>query len=453
MEKYILDFTSLFVIIAIVGLSCEGIVNSILSCLNNIKFNISEQIEKVKNIHPLLKENIKDETIQKMFSYQNSHTFLGYSSNKFERAIKIPLILFGVFAFAFHFIDQNVNLDMPGKILILSTVYSIFATVINLPTSIFSTFKLEKSYGYSTTTVSTFISDIVKNFFVNLVVSGCVIYAVHYLLQFALSINGMIIQDHIINPIIIVGLLIAIQLFCTVYQAVWMYFIAPIFNKFSKLEDGELKTKITDIVNKSGRKLSQIYIIDESRRSNHMNAYCATIPFSKVTKIVIYDTLIKSLTTDEIVAIFAHELTHMKNHDCTKNTIYSIVPQIITALTICFFAIDPKLYQAFGLYWIDSTNVKEYILIGIGLVSFLLSSIMWILIPLETWLSRKMEYKADAGACELMGSNDAIITGLIKLHLKENSDYLVHPFMEAWYYSHPALQNRIKALQNIKLEK
>lgn len=451
MQNYIVDFTSSFVIFTIVGLFVCRLVENVILGLDRIKLNKKEKVEEIKNIHPLLEENLDEEKIARISEYNSDCEFLNIASDKIRSSFTVPLFLFGILSFGFSWIVENITVvDIPGRILIASTIYALFKSIVNIPCELYADFRLEKKYGFSNMTGSLFVRDFLKHTIVSFVISGIGIYALFYVLKYALNIDGLVLSNNIINPVVIVGLVGINILFDMVLSPVYMYFIDPLFNKFQKVESGELKDKMEKLVEKSGRKFSGIYVIDESKRSNHLNAYCNTIPFTNVTRIVIFDNLMKKLTTDEIVAIFAHELTHMRNHDCTRGMVVGIVPALLTGLIVSLFALDVNLFHAFGLRWITQENVRDFALVGISMSSLLASSVLWVLNPLFSWFSRRMEYKADEGAVRLCGNNEDLMTALIKLYMNDLGDVLTHPAYEMWYHSHPAIVNRLKAIKEVK---
>lgn len=451
MQNYIVDFTSSFVIFTIAGLFIYRLVKNVILGLNRIKLNKKEKIEEIKGIHPLLEKNLDEEKVAKISEYNSDCSFLCVANSKIQSSIIEPLFLFGILSFGFSWIVTNATfVDIPGRLLIASTAYSILRSLIGLPCDLYSDFKLEKKYGFSNMTGHLFVKDFVKHTAVSFIVSGIGIYVLFYVLRYALSIDCLVLSNDVINPLLVVGLVGINVVFELVLSPIYMYFVDPMFNKFTKVESGELKDKMEKLVEKSGRRFSGIYVIDESRRSNHLNAYCNTIPFTNVTRIVIFDNLMKKLTTDEIVAIFAHELTHMRNHDCTKGMVVGIIPALLTGMFISLFALDVDMFHAFGLRWITRENVKDFVLVGISMSSLLASSVLWVLSPVFSWFSRRMEYKADEGAVKLCGNNEDLTTALIRLYINDLGDVFTHPAYEMWYHSHPAIVNRLKALKNVQ---
>ena len=213
--------------------------------------------------------------------------------------------------------------------------------------------------------------------------------------------------------------------------------IVPLFNKQTRLEEGELNTAISKLAQKVGFKLDNIYVMDGSKRSSKGNAYFTGLGSRK--RIVLFDTLIDELSTEEIVAVLAHEIGHYKK----KHTLSSIILGLLqTGIMFYIFSL-----------MIGNTNLSAAL--GTGNHSFHLGLIAFGILysPISTFLglgmnilSRKNEYQADSYASEHYSSN-ALAEGLKKLSVSSLSNLTPHPAYVFFYYSHPTLLQRLKALQ------
>ena len=186
--------------------------------------------------------------------------------------------------------------------------------------------------------------------------------------------------------------------------------------------------------------------MDESKRSGHSNAYFSG--FGKSKRIVLYDTLIKSLTADELASVLGHELGHFKLKHITKRLFVLIPLEFILMLALYLLAQNPNLYTAFGFSGIAASNVSQVQFIGLFLAAAIYGSVSEILSPLINFTSRKNEYAADAFAAEICGTSEHLILGLIKLNSENLSELLPPKLYVFWNFSHPTLIERIRNLKN-----
>ena len=219
----------------------------------------------------------------------------------------------------------------------------------------------------------------------------------------------------------------------------WLYpsLLAPLFNKFSPLEEGDLKDGIFTLAEKINFKTDGISIMDASTRSSHGNAYFTGV-FGK-KKIVLFDTLVKSMTANEVVAVLAHELGHFKLHHIRWALIRSFfMTGIIFYLISLTLPLD-DLYSAFG--FAGKSNYAALVIFSLcfGPISFLFQ-------PIGTYLSRRNEFAADAFALENLENKNLLGDALLKL--RENSQVMpiTHPLFSAVYYSHPPLLERLSKM-------
>ena len=225
----------------------------------------------------------------------------------------------------------------------------------------------------------------------------------------------------------------AFSLLMTFFYSEW---IVPLFNKQTPLEDGELRNAIQSFAQKAGFELKNIYVMDGSKRSTKANAYFTG--FGKKKRIVLFDTLIKDLTTEEIVAVLAHEIGHYKKKHILFSLFFSILSTGITFFVLSLFLRNRQLAEALGGQ-IPSFHLG---LIGFSLLFSPISEFTGLFFNI---ISRKNEYEADAYAASF-GLGDALISGLKKLSVSSLSNLNPHPLVVFWYYSHPSLLQRIKRI-------
>ena len=291
-----------------------------------------------------------------------------------------------------------------------------------LPISYVRHMGIEQRYGFNRMTKAVFFSDAVKK----LVVSGAISYC---LVSIMVSLHQRL-GDWLAPAFVAVGM--GISLFVT--------FIAPLsirlFNKLTPLEEGELRTKLMQLLEANGCRVRNIYGMNGSKRSTRANAFFAGL--GKTKTIALYDTLWEIMTDDEIVAVFAHEMGHNKHKDTLKMGAINLVNFLIMGLGIWALVSVPEIYRAFGFR--ELHYGFAYILLGVFLGT--LTPAMQLL---RNQMSRKFEYAADRFAVE-NGYAQALISGLKKLTKANFGCLNPHPVLVKLYYSHPTTSQRIEKL-------
>ena len=216
---------------------------------------------------------------------------------------------------------------------------------------------------------------------------------------------------------------------------------SKIFNRFTPLEDGELKDRLTALLEKNGYRVRAIQVMDASRRTTKSNAYFTG--FGKMKTIVLYDTLLEQMTPDEICAVFAHELGHGLHRDTLRNQVFSLLMVSLLAVLAWLTLRTAGLYPPFGF---DGVNYGFAILL-IMTVEFALVAPLFGL--LTGYFSRKAEYRADEQAAK-EGYGDDLVSGLKKLSRENLSDLSPSPLLVKLEYSHPTLSQRIDALEKLR---
>ena len=293
-----------------------------------------------------------------------------------------------------------------------------------LPVSYYDTMRIEEKYGFNRSSKKTFWLDQLKQLLISLILItavGSLLMLVHQaladwlILAFAGVMTLMLLAITFLYP-----------------------FISKIFNKFTPLEDGELKDKLTGLLEKNGYRVRAIQVMDASRRSTKSNAYFTG--FGKMKTIVLFDTLVQAMTPDEICAVFAHEMGHGLHKDTLKNQILTFVQMLILGTLAWLTLRTPDVFRAFGF---DGVNY--------GLAIVLIMSVEFALIAplfglLSSWFSRRAEYRADAQAVR-EGYGAALISGLKKLNRENFANLAPSPLLVKLEYSHPTLSQRIDAIE------
>uniref|UniRef100_A0AAY5K2R9 CAAX prenyl protease n=1 Tax=Esox lucius TaxID=8010 RepID=A0AAY5K2R9_ESOLU len=344
--------------------------------------------------------------------------------------------------------------------LMLATLFSAFT---GLPWSIYNTFVIEEKHGFNQQTLGFFLKDAVKKF----IVTQCILLPVTSLLLYIIKIGG----DYFFIYAWLFTLVVSLVL-VTIYAD----YIAPLFDKFTPLPDGELKDEIESMSKSISFPLTKVYVVEGSKRSSHSNAYF--YGFFKNKRIVLFDTLLEdysplnqegqpetvpSQETDasaetkakpknkkqgcnnsEVLAVLGHELGHWKLGHTVKNIVIS---QMNSFLCFFLFAVligQKELFMAFGFYESQPT------LIGLMIIfQFIFSPYNEVLSFCLTVLSRRFEFQADAFA-RGMGRASELYSALIKLN-KDNLGFPVADWLfSMWHYSHPPLLERLRALGGTK---
>ena len=376
------------------------------------------------------------EKLSKMTSYKNDKFYLSLPFSCLAFALNLSLVLSGFYPWIFNLVCRVTGaphswLNTWLCALFFSFLTSLPQALLSLPLGLIDEFKLEKKYGFSNMTLKMWILDGIKSLVLSALLSILIFAAVVFILtKFPSS-----------WWIFITVLLFA---FTILMQVLYPLVIAPIFNKFTPLEDGELKSKISELLQSQGFKVSGIFVMDASKRSGHSNAYFGG--FGKSKRIVLYDTLIQNLTTDELVAVIGHELGHAKLHHITKKMFFLIPVELLLMLLLNYTSGRTSLYTGFG-FAVSQENVVNMQFIGLFLSMMVWSSISTIITPIQNFFSRKDEFAADNFSAEHAKNPDQLISGLIKLNSDNLSELIPSKIYAAWYYSHPSLLERIRALK------
>ena len=367
-----------------------------------------------------------DEEYGKWRRYNNKKDKLGITSGIIGLAINIVLYCTSLVSVIYNAMPGDVFV----KAMLFFLVVGLVETIISLPIDYIFNFKIEAEFGFNKVTPKTFIADTIKNYILNNVLT----IAIFGLVTLAYHLFG-----NYFGIIAFVGLallMILISAFSTVFS--------KIFNKFTPLPEGELRTNLSRMFEDAGYKLKDIYVMDASKRTTKANAYCGGI--GKLKQIVLYDNLVNNYTDGEITAVFAHELAHFKNKDTTKMTFFNMLNFLPMMLMMTVMMIVPEIAQSFGF---ENANIFFAFYVSFGSILSIVTSL--IMIPFN-YMSRKFERRADSLAYEL-GYGDDLISGLRKLHKDSLSDMNPHPTVVKLTYNHPPLHERIELIEAKKNKK
>jgi STE24 endopeptidase len=336
------------------------------------------------------------------------------------------LILF-IFLDGFKYLDDFVR-NISNNTLIISLLYFgiiyISNTVIALPFSYYHNFVIEERFGFNKMTKALFVKDTLKSLVLSVIIGGVVLVVILWFYQ-------------LFPTTFWIYTWVFIAVFSLFMNLFYTKLIVPLFNKLIPLEEGSLKTTLEAFAKKVNFNLKAIFLIDGSKRSTKANAYFSG--FGKTKKVVLYDTLLKDLSDDEIAAILAHEIGHYKKKHIVYNMILSILLTGFTLYLLSLFINEPILAQALGIQ-------QPSFHIGFIIFMVLYTPISVLTGLLMNILSRKFEYQADNYAKEF-GYAKHLILALKKLSATSLGNLTPHKFYIFLNYSHPTLLQRI---QNLK---
>jgi len=363
-----------------------------------------------------------DEHYRKQQEYKMVNSRFAFITGSFSFVVMMIFLLAG----GFPWLDGIVRsiTEHPVVMALLFFGLIMFASdIISTPFSIYHTFVIEERFGFNKTTPHTFILDKLKRWLLGAIIGG--------------GLLALIIWIYLKYPETFwVYAWLAITAFSIFMTLFYSNLVVPLFNKQTPLEEGELRNEITKFSNKAGFKLKNIFLINGSKRSTKANAYFAG--FGPKKRIVLYDTLINDLASDEIIAVLAHETGHYKKKHILTNLIVSIIQTGATLYLLSLFI---------GSDWLSLALGAEQHSFHIGVLAFgiLYSPISFALGIFMNLYSRKAEYQADRFA-KKHGFAKQLIDGLKKLSRKNLSNLTPHPYYVFFHYSHPTLLQRIKAL-------
>ena len=381
-----------------------------------------------KELPEQLKGIIDEERYKKSQLYNKTNRQFSFYTSTFSLMVMMLMLFLGGFALVDGLAREVSNHPIVISLLFFGIL--MFASdIINLPFSLYDTFVIEEKFGFNKTTHKTFFTYKIKSWLLGALLGGGILALVVWFYQLTTDMFWIYTW----------ALIAVFSIFMSMFYST---LIVPLFNKQTPLEEGELKQAIKNLSNKVNFKLDDVFVIDGSKRSTKANAYFSGLGPKK--RIVLFDTLINDLTTNEIVSVLAHEIGHYKKKHTLSMMVISILQMGITLYILSLFIGNPALSRALN---VEQTGFH------LGLVAFgiLYSPISTILGLGVNILSRKNEYAADAFAAKHY-SPDGLASALKKLSVKNLSNLRPHPAYVFFNYSHPPLLSRLRALEQYSSE-
>jgi len=411
-------------------LSEQSIIIIILSTLTGAYLlDIIADLLNLGNLNqPLPKEFSDQYDNQKYLASQNylkTNTKFGFITSGFD----LIVILLFWFSGGFQIIDSFVrSFDLNSIVsgLFFTGILLFLKLIISLPFTLYSTFVIEEKFGFNKTTPVLFFKDLTKSIFISAVLGGILLSLILGFLEFGGRFAWVMCWAVSV-------------IFLLIVQYIVPTWIMPLFNKFTPLEEGPLKDAIVDYAKSIDFSLSNIFVMDGSKRSSKSNAFFTG--FGKNKRIVLFDTLIKEQTTDELVSVLAHEMGHFIKKHIVKRMVIGILQMGLIFYLISIFISHEGLFHAFFMQ-----DVSIYAgLIFFGMLYSPIDLFVSILFQIS---SRKDEYEADRFARDTTQSHKPLISALKKLSAHNLSNLTPHPFYVFLNYSHPPVMERINALRS-----
>jgi STE24 endopeptidase len=372
-------------------------------------------------------ENLSD--IYDKEKYQKSQDYKKtlYKFGKISKAYSLTILLLFFFLDGFLFIDNFARSVFESELLISLSFFGIIffgSDILNLPFSLYSIFIIEEKFGFNKTTFKIYFFDKIKSWFITILFGGGIL-------------SFIIFQFETVGKDFWIVAWVFITTISVLINGFYAQIIVPLFNKQTKLEEGNLKNDIEKYSKKVGFDLSNIFVIDGSKRSTKANAYFSG--FGKQKRVTLYDTLLNKLNDNQIIAVIAHEIGHYKKNHIIFNLIFSTIQTGLMLYILSLLIYMPIFSEALG---IQSHSFH----IGLITFSILYTPISEIFSLIFNVFSRKFEYQADHYAKETFNSKH-LIEALKVLSKDSLSNLTPHPKYVWWHYSHPTLAQRIKHLQ------
>ncbi|WP_394906229.1 M48 family metallopeptidase [uncultured Mesonia sp.] len=375
------------------------------------------------NLPPKLQDIYNDKAYSSSQAYKKTRYKFGVLTASFSLLITLAFFFLDGFAWVDNF-ARNFSEHPIIVALIFFGVIVLANDLLTTPFSYYSTFVIEERFGFNKTTKKTFFIDKLKAWVLTGILGGVMLALIIKLYQIA-------------GEYFWIYAWILIGIFSIFINMFYSKLIVPFFNKQTPLDPGSLRDKIEIYARQVGFVLSNIYIIDGSKRSTKANAYFSG--FGKEKRITLYDTLVNDLTEEEIVAVLAHEVGHYKKRHILFNLFISLLSTGFTLWLFSLFVGNPLLSEALGV----SQPSFHVGLIAFGILYTPISVVTGLLMNM---LSRKFEYQADDYAQQTFGAQP-LISALKKLSSNSFSNLTPHPYYVFMYYSHPSLLQRINNLE------
>jgi len=369
-----------------------------------------------------------DQTRQKR--YAHGRLAIGLASDAWSLLVLAALLATGLSA-RLRDRAKSIGKGENRAVFLYCGAFVILTALCNLPIDLYGHFR-EKRYGFAHQTLPAWFGDWGKGIGLGIVLGGV----------FAVALYAVIRRF----PRRYWLLCAAVAMLFTIFAvAVEPVFIAPLFNKYTPLTSGPLKTRLLDLAHAQEIPASDVYEVDASRQSGHTNAYVSGLLGTE--RIVIYDTLLKTHTPREIVAVMGHEMGHYVLHHLWKGLAFGSVLILLGAWLVR--AGYPAFQRRLGVRW-GIGPIAD--VAGLPLVALIVSVFSFFAAPAANGFSRSEEHEADEFSLRVVGDPDALAASFVKFNSHDLSEYDPPRLVELWFYTHPSLEHRIAFCQEWKKE-
>ena len=388
-----------------------------LDYLNTTKWSLKLPVE--------LEGIYSEEKFRLSMEYEKTKHRFGMVSESISFIIILIIFALGGFGWLDGIVRSHVNNPILVTLFYFA-ILGLLTEMFSMPLKWYDTFKIEEKFGFNKSTLRLFFLDQLKGLLIGAIFGGLILYLIVWI---------YLIAGHLfwIYALLVIG-------FFSVFMLLfYSTIIVPIFNKQNPLPEGELKDAITQFSLKAGFQLDNIFVIDGSKRSTKANAYFTGLGSKK--RIVLYDTLINDLNTNEIVAVLSHEIGHYKKHHIYFGLFASLLSTTIMLYVFSLVSDNPVFAKVLG----SDVPGFHLVMISFGILYSPLSLVFGMGL---NFLSRINEYQADRFAGVEYGG-EFLISALKKLSINNLSNLTPHPLYVFFHYSHPTLLQRLKKLSEI----
>ncbi|RPI80105.1 MAG: M48 family peptidase [Desulfobacteraceae bacterium] len=373
-------------------------------------------------IPPALQDRVDQDQLRKTVDYNLDHTKTAVFYGMFNKIIFLFIILSGILPWLANRIE---NMHFIAAGLVFFAFPALIESIVHVPFDYYQIFVIEERYGFNTRNRKVWVADLLKSLLIGAIIGGLLLGFVLLIIRKGGSLWWL-------------WSWLVFLAFQFIMIILYPKIIAPFFNKFTPIENQSLVEKIKDLATPEGIKVEGIFQMDAGKRSRHTNAYFTG--FGKTKRIVLFDTLLASHTDDEIIAVLAHEMGHLKK----RHMLIQFGGIGLTSF-ILFFLVARMLewipmYASFGFH-----GTPAYV--GLFLTSILWSPFGIIMAPFFLKVIRKLEKAADRYAYTLLKTANPLVQALKKMVVDNLSNINPHPLYVIFHYSHPAILDRIAYLE------
>jgi STE24 endopeptidase len=402
----------------------------LISMLGSYLIRTMADVLNITRLSPNLPKTFSD--VFDARRYETAQAYLKETTRAqlLQATVDMAVLLLFWFSGAFGILDLLVRKLSQNPIisgLLFIGILAGLKLVLSLPFSVFRTFVIEEKYGFNKTTMPVFIMDLIKTVLLSLVLGGLLLSVILWFF----NATGELAWAYC---------WVATTVFLIAVQYIVPTWIMPLFNRFTPLENGALKTAIFEYARSIDFPLTQIFVMDGSKRSAKSNAFFAG--FGKNKRIVLYDTLIKEQNTDELLAVLAHEMGHYKKKHIQRRLIMGICQMGVIFYLFSLILSHQGLFNAFFV-------AQPSVYAGLVFFSLLFSPIDMVLSLAMQAVSRRDEREADRFAATTTSTPGALVSALKKLSAHNLSNLTPHPVYVFLNYSHPPVLERIQRLNRI----